>query len=112
MTKIVNLDKLATKRDKVVVLGGVEHPMKNLTVQDYVQQMKATQEIQNMVEEDNGIETTEKIMNLTIQALMFLFPTITKEQFESLNMDQLSAIRQLADEYTGEDAPEPTTTGE
>lgn len=108
MTKIINLDQLATKRDKVVVLGGVEHVMKTLTVKDYVQQMKASGQISEILKgDDTSLENTEVVMNLTIEALMKLFPTITKDQFESLNMDQLTAIRELSEDYAAEDAPEP-----
>lgn len=106
MTKIVNLDSLSTKRDKVVVLGGVEHVMKTLTVKDYVEQMKASGKITDLLnEEETSIESAEKVMDLTIQALMKLFPTITLEQFESLTMDQLTAIRELAEDQAADEAP-------
>lgn len=110
MTKIINLDQLATKRDKVVVLGGEEHVMKTLTVKDYVQQMKASSQISELVKQEDSIESAERIMELTIEALMKVFPTITKDQFEGLNMDQLTAIRELAEDYAGEDAPPPEPT--
>lgn len=109
MTKIVNLDQLATKRDKVVVLGGVEHVMKTLTVKEYVQQMKASGEIQDLMSDENSIEGVERIMEITIEALMKVFPTITKDEFEALNMDQLTAIRELSEDFAKEDAPEPET---
>jgi GTPase Era involved in 16S rRNA processing len=106
MTKIVNLDKLATKRDKVVVLGGVEHVMTTLTVKDYIQQMKASSQISELINaSDDSVDSAEKIMQLTIEALMKLFPTITHDEFESLNMDQLTAIRELAEDAAHEEAP-------
>lgn len=113
MTKIINLDQLQTKRDKVVILGGVEHVMATLTVKDYINQLKAQTEIEKLtanVEED--AQSADRIIELTIEALMKLFPTITKDQFESLNVDQLHAVRQLADAYTAEDAPEAEDVGE
>ena len=108
MTKIIDLDKLATKQDKAVKLGGVEHYMKNLTVQDYVLQMKASSEINKMMEngEDN-VESAERIMELTIEALSKLFPTITIEQFNQFTMEQLTAIRELAEDFAAEEAPAP-----
>lgn len=107
MTKIVNLDQLSTKRDKVVVLGGEEHVMATLTVKDYIEQMKSTKEIDTLMNEgEESLEGAEKIMEITIKALMKLFPTITKEQFEALNMDQLTAIRELAEDFAEEDAPD------
>jgi acetyl-CoA acetyltransferase len=110
MTKIVNLDQLATKRDKVVVLGGVEHVMTTLTVKDYIQQMKSFNAINELVQDDQAsMDNVEKVMELTISALMKLFPTITREQFDLLNMDQLTAIRELAEDYAADDAPQPET---
>lgn len=118
MTKIINLDQLETKRDKVVVLGGKEHVMRTLTVKDYIQQLKKQQELEKLSEAvaDNTVadnpDTADRIVELTVEALHTLFPTISKEQLESLNMDQLNAMRGLADDYTADDAPEPEDTGE
>lgn len=112
MTKIINLDQLETKRDKVVVLGGVEHVMTTLTVKDYIQQLKAGAELEKLAAEEASVDTADRIVELTIDALAKLFPTITRDQLESLNMDQLSAMRQLAEDNIAEDAPEAEETGE
>lgn len=113
MTKIVNLDSLETKRDKVVILGGVEHVMKTLTVKDYIEQMKSSHELNKLAASEQLDEQgSERIMEITIEALMKIFPTISKEQFESLNMDQLNAIRELAEDIANEDAPEAESKGE
>lgn len=113
MTKIINLDQLETKRDKVVVLGGKEHVMATLTVKDYIQQLKGQQELEKLASDvDATPETADRIVELTISALQKLFPTITREQLESLNMEQLSAMRELADDYVADDAPESEETGE
>jgi hypothetical protein len=113
MTKIINLDQLETKRDKVVILGGVEHVMKTLTVKDYIYQLKAGTEIEKLA--NNGEptpETADRMIELTVDALATLFPTIRRDQLEALNMDQLNAMRQLAEDYSAEDAPEGEPTGE
>lgn len=114
MTKILNLDQLVTKREKVVVLGGVEHVMATLTVKDYIQQMKTGAEINKIMQDTDGdLEmNAEKAMTLTIEGLMKMFPTITKEQFESLNMDQLTALRELSEDYASDDAPQGEDMGE
>jgi hypothetical protein len=112
MTKIVNLDQLETKRDKVVVLGGVEHVMQTLTVKDYIQQLKNGAEIEKLAEGDTTPETADRIVELTIDALNKLFPTISRDQLEALNMDQLNAMRGLAEDIASEDAPEAEATGE
>lgn len=113
MTKIINLDQLETKRDKVVVLGGTEHVMRTLTVKDYIHQLKSQREIEKLTTGDDADpDTVDRILELTVDALHKLFPTITKEQLESLNMDQLNAMRALAEDYVAEEAPETEETGE
>jgi hypothetical protein len=113
MTRIVNLDQLETKRDKVVVLGGVEHVMKTLTVKDYIHQLKAQAEIEKLAtSEEATIESADRLIEVTIDALVQLFPTITREQFEALTMEQLNAIRGLAEDQAEEEGPEAEPTGE
>lgn len=115
MTKIINLDQLETKKDKVVVLRGVEHTMKTLTVKDYIYQIKNQRELEKLSEGDMDtadMDTADKILELTINALADLFPTIPREQLEALNMDQINAMRGLAEEYVADDAPEGEETGE
>lgn len=113
MTKIINLDQLETRKDKAVILGGVEHIMKTLTVKDYVLQLKSQQEIEKLTSSDEAsIDTADRLIELTVEALHQLFPTINKDQLYTLNMDQLNAMRGLAEDYTNEEAPEPEVTGE
>lgn len=113
MTKIINLDDLETRKDRVVILKGVEHVMKTLTVKDYVQQLKKQAEIEKLsAEPEQTVETADRLIELTVDALASVFPTIPRDQLEGLNMDQLNAMRALADGYTNEDAPEPEATGE
>jgi hypothetical protein len=113
MTKIINLDELETKRDKVVVLGGKEHVMATLTVQDYINQLKQQRELEKLTTSgDDSPETADRIVELTVDAMHKLFPTIERDQLMRLNLDQLNAMRALADEYTAEDAPDGELTGE
>jgi hypothetical protein len=113
MTKIINLDQLQTKRDKVVILGGAEHVMVNLTVKDYVHQLKQQAEMEKLATApDSDPESADRVVELTVDILHKLFPTITKEQLEGLNLDQLNAMRSLAEGMVEEDAPEAEETGE
>lgn len=102
--KVVNLDKIVTKKERVIILGGVEHVMHMPTVQDYIDQMKSAEEIQALSANSSQIDTASKMLELTIQTLRKSFPSITEEQFRSLNMDQLSALRMLAEDASAEDA--------
>jgi GTPase Era involved in 16S rRNA processing len=113
MTKVINLDDLETRKDKVVILKGVEHVMKTLTVKDYVQQLKKQAEIEKLTTADTQtVETADRLIELTVDALAEVFPTIPRDQLESLNMEQLNAMRSLAEGYAEEDAPEGEPTGE
>jgi hypothetical protein len=116
MTKVINLDQLETRKDKAVILKGKEHVMKTLTVKDYILQLKTQQEIEKLsvkaasVEAD--VDTADKLIELTVDALSQLFPSIDRDDLLALNMTQLNALRGLADSYTEEEAPEPEATGE
>lgn len=102
--KVLNLDKIETRRDVVIILGGVEHTMKSPTVKDYILQMKKAEEIGKLSEEDS-IENASKMMDLTIETLMQSFPTVKREQFEELTIEQLEALRGIAESAAEEDAP-------
>jgi hypothetical protein len=94
--QVVNLDKITTRKDKVIILGGVEHVMRTPTVKDYIEQMKKAEKIQAL-SETATIDSATKLLEITIETLMLSFPTITKDQFEKLDMDQLNALRALAE---------------
>lgn len=115
MTKVINLDKLETKKDRAVILNGKEHVMATLTVKDYIHQLKQQAEIDKLSKEVDGgagLEAADKIMEVTIEALGKLFPTIMREELEALTMEQLTAMRELAEEEVEKDAPEAEATGE
>jgi len=103
--KIVNLDKIVTKRERVIILNSKEHVMHVPTVQDYIEQMKKADEIQSLANvETPSIDTARQVLELTIQTLMKSFPTITEDEFRSLNMDQLNALREFSDDTANADA--------
>lgn len=113
MTKIINLDQLETKKDRSVILGGEEHFMATLTVKDYILQLKKQSEIEKLASnEEVDLDAADRMMELTIDALNALFPTIKREQLEALNMEQINAMRELAEGHVKEDAPEAEETGE
>lgn len=113
MTKVVNLDKIQTKKDKVVILDGVEHVMKTLTVKEYILQLKKGTEINTLMSAgDDDVASAERILELSIEALMKVFPTITKEQFDNFNIEQLTAIRELVEDTGAEELESNDESGE
>lgn len=109
--KVLNLDKVKTRRDIVIVLGGVEHSMKSPTVKDYIEQMKRAESISKLSEE-NSLESASKMMELTIDTLRQSFPTVTRDDFESLTVEQLEALRELAEGSSEDEAPKDDEEGE
>ncbi len=103
--KVINLDKIVTRKDKVVILDGVEHALRSPTVKDYIDQMRTAKEIDDLTDTPT-VETAQKVFELTIETLRRSFPTITNEQFHSLTMDQLNALRALAEDSSEAEAPQ------
>jgi hypothetical protein len=116
MTKVINLDHLETRKDKAVILNGKQHVMKTLTVKDYILQLKTQQEIEKLSklanENEADMDTADRLIELTVDALHQMFPTIPRDALLSLNMEQLGALRGLAEDFTQEEAPEAEVTGE
>lgn len=110
MTKILNLDKIQTKREKVIILNGEEHLMKIFTVKEYIYHMKKAEKLTKLNSED--IDTLGAGLSATIDILMGAFPTVKREQFENLNMEQLTAIRGLIEEENDSDTAELSEEGE
>lgn len=102
MTQILNLDKLETRKDKVVILNGKEHIMKTLTVKDYIEQMKSASKIDTLTK-DVDMNSANEILDITIEALSKCFPTIQREEFEALTFEQLTAMRELTEKISDDD---------
>lgn len=111
--KVVNLDKVVTKNERIIILNGKEHRMHSPTVQDYIEQMKSADELAALAQvEDADIDTARKVLELTIKTLMKSFPTITEEEFRNLSMEQLEALRALSEDASSEEAPQGEDQGE
>jgi hypothetical protein len=102
MTKILNLDKLQTKREKAIILDGKEHVMKVFTVKEYIFHMREAEKLVKL--DEDSIDTLGAGLDATVNILLNAFPTVTREQFEGLNMEQLDAIRGLVDTTADEEA--------
>jgi hypothetical protein len=110
MTKILNLDTIQTKRDKAIILGGVEHVMKTLTVKEYIYHMKQAETLSKLGED--SIDTLSAGLAATVNILTNAFPTVLREQFEDLSMEQLEAIRELVDSSNDEVVEDTDKSGE
>lgn len=111
MTKILNLDKIVTKNDKVIELNGKEHVMKTFTVKEYIYHMREAQALIKTGENDM-VDTIENGFEATIKILCNAFPTIKKEEFEALTVGQLDAIMAFIEDKNNEDLEESNNKGE
>lgn len=111
MTQIVNLDKIETKREKIVILNGKEHFMRTLSVRDYIDQMKRSEQIEKLTVEADA-NSASKVLELTIEALDKLFPTIGMDALKELTFEQITMLRRLADANSAEELEGEVNEGE
>ena len=92
--KYIDLDKLVD--DAVVIkFKGVEHTLKPVTMKNFIVNVRDIQEIGTAP----GIE---KEIELSVQMLVRAFPTMTRELFEEMTLDQLKQLTHLAHANNGQ----------
>lgn len=85
-TKILNLDELAPKAEKVLKIKGKEYVMKPASVGAYIRFTRDLQEMEG--KEISLADQIEYMCNSVSEA----FPGMEKEVIESLSFEQLEAI--------------------
>jgi hypothetical protein len=93
--KYIDLDALAPEVDVVIKLDGQSHKLATLTVEDFIQNTKAIQELP-------AGSTIEQEYETVVSMLVRCFPTITKARFHKLSLVQLNAILNFARENSGQ----------
>lgn len=86
MAKLLNLDEIAPKAEKVIVLKGKEHEMKPVSVGDFI---RLTQEVEDMAGKE--IKVSEQFKYF-IKTVMDSFPTIEEEVLTGLTLEKLRVI--------------------
>lgn len=88
MTKILNLDTIETKVDKTIVLNGVEHAFSPFTVEQFIEQLKEIEAI------ENGERTLSirEYAEYSIKSIKRAFPTVPEAELRALHVDKLKAI--------------------
>jgi hypothetical protein len=91
--KLLNLDELATE-EKVIKLDGIVHPMREMTVQEFINKAKAARGLGDQPAE------APKDIDAQIEAVIGMiddaFPSIGKERLGRLSLPQLNAILEFA----------------
>lgn len=86
--KYINLDAVETATAVIVKLKGKEHPLKEVTVQDYIDNLKKITAISRASSPE---EEFEVVLSLLLEA----YPTMVREDLSGLTLAQL---RTLSDE--------------
>jgi hypothetical protein len=111
----LNLDEVVPDKEVVVMLGGVEHKLAPITLEDFVLNTRIVQNAEASV-------NPEKESEFVRDMLTRCFPTMTKEMIGKLTFAQLDALFKFAMEHNGaskvqqeataEAGADPTTAGQ
>lgn len=93
--KLLNLAALTKSTVKrVVQVGDKEHEIITINVKQFLEILEESKDI--VVRAENGDMTMADEVRLTMKVVSFALPTITAEELETLNLDQLQAIAAFA----------------
>jgi len=95
--KFLDLDAVKPDTDYVISLNGTRHTMVQLTVANFLTNIRTASK------PTDSLET--QFAKITA-AILRSFPTITKEEFEALTFDQLNQLREFAFKANGQTATE------
>lgn len=95
--KYIDLDAVDPNANEVVIkLGGEEHKLVPITVEDFITNTKLVQSL--------GTSTDiEKEFEIVINMLCRSFPTIKEDQFRKLPLEKLNRILEIARANNGEE---------
>ncbi|SER25835.1 hypothetical protein SAMN05216548_1144 [Faunimonas pinastri] len=104
--KYLDLDAIdLTENEFVVKLGGVEHHLKPVTVEDFVENTKLIQSLGVSGKLEDEVDTV-------IQMLVRAFPTMTVEQLKKLELVKLNALLDFAHKNNGQKQGEASAEAE
>ena len=89
MTKLLNLDELASTSTKKIVLKGAEHLATELTVQGYIDRVARAKQV------DDSTDTGENL-NRAMDLVTEVFPTLTRALLTGLPLQHLQVIIEFA----------------
>ena len=82
--KVLNLDKLATKQGRKLVIAGVSYPIEEMTVSNFIETTKAAERIANA-------PVAEQI-EATIEMVLRSVPTLSQDVLKGMSLDTLQVI--------------------
>ena len=93
-TTYLDLDAVVPDNDVVVKLGGIEHTLVPITLEDFVRNTKAVQVM-------NASEDPDAEMGIVTDMLFRAFPSMTPEITNKLTLIQLNKLLDFAMEHNG-----------
>lgn len=103
--KLLNLDDFGDKEVVTIVLNGKQHKLAEMTVKDFIWVQK---EIKRQEKLDDEVAVFESLVTM----LAHQFPTVSKEEFESLPMLKLRKLMDFVNALSQQGAEAVTKTPE
>lgn len=95
MTKIINFDSLKKEPLVIIEIDGVKHPMVEATVETFLENMKAI--------EDLGINASPRAeIEVGIGIITRAFPSLKEEQVRKWTLSQIQQLSEIARGVNGE----------
>ena len=85
MSKILNLSDLASKEARLLRLNGVDHPVREMSVEDFIETTLAAERLEY---ETSVVKQLEATFDLITRAI----PTVEKQVLKGLSLDQLQGL--------------------
>ena len=91
MAKMLNLDDVSAKEERVLRVKGEEYPMKTMSVHDFIELTRRGEELD--ASEDTKVTDQLEWM---VEMVELLFPTIPDEVLKEFSLDELGMIINFA----------------
>lgn len=95
MTKIINLDSLASEPLVAITIGGKRHEMRTATVNTFIENMKA---IESLGLNASPVKEVEVIVGIVARS----FPTLTEDEIRNWPLDMIQKLSEIARGAGGE----------
>jgi len=83
--KILNIDKLAKKEGREVVLFGKAHVVNGMTVENFIETTTVAEQLEN---EPSLVKQVQATVDMVLRSV----PTVERKDLEMLELEQLQAI--------------------
>lgn len=84
-TKILNIEDLASKEVRVLRVNGVDHKVREMSVEDFIETTVAAERLE-------GEESIVKQLEATFDLILRAVPTIDRAVLKDMTLDQLQAM--------------------